>query len=103
MYLLFEWFKQLVHKITSNKKIVIIKRKGYNIVLPFNIYAQIIKNGYRLDLTLYKGKPSCVQINEQINGKLKYICTLKNKMNVKGFKDHNVCNFSYDNLILKDK
>lgn len=101
--MLIKLLKSLFVKFFKRKKLIIITRKGYNIVLPFKIYMQIINDGCRIDLTLYKGKPSCVQINKQVGKKLKYICTLKSLMNVKSFRDHNICNFSYNNIIVKDK
>ena len=79
----------------------IISRKDYKIVLPVDIYNVLKENKLSISATKYKGKTSCVQMFETINGKSKYKGTLKTYMNVKSFIDGNVCNFSRDNLIYK--
>ena len=38
-----------------------------------------------------------------VEGKSKYIGTLKTYMNVKSFKDGNVCNFNRNNLIYREE
>ena len=78
-------------------------RCGFDIRIPMNIAGELDAKGYCISLTKYKGKPSCVQLSKVINGKSTYIGTLKNYMNVESFKDGNICNFNYNNLIYKNK
>jgi len=80
-----------------------ITRKDYKITIPYSINAELKKEGISISATKYNGKPSCVQMFKVVDGKVKYIGTLKTYMNVKSFKDNNVCNFSRENLIYKEK
>lgn len=78
-------------------------RKGYEIILPVNIATELKENRLTLSATKYNNKPSCVQMFKVIEGKSKYIGTLKTYMNVKSFKDGNVCNFNRNNLIYREE
>lgn len=78
-------------------------RKGYEIILPVDIATELEENGLTLSATKYNDKPSCVQMFKVVEGKSKYIGTLKTYMNVKSFKDGNVCNFNRNNLIYREE
>lgn len=79
----------------------IIERNNYTIILPYSIKNELDRKGYLISAKMYKGKPSCIQMFKHADGKSIYAGTLKNYMNVKSFKDNNVCNFSKKNLIYK--
>lgn len=81
----------------------VIVRKDYQITIPYSIKVQLKNEDISISATKYNGNPSCVQMFKVIDGKPKYISTLKAYMNVKSFKDGNVCNFSRKNLIYKEK
>lgn len=81
----------------------VITRKDYKIILPYDIEKKLEEDNIFISATKYKGKPSCVQMFRIVNNKSKYVGTLKTFMNVKSFKDGNVCNFSHDNLIYKNE
>lgn len=78
---------------------IVITRRNQDIILPYDIEDKLKKENISISVTKYKGKPSCVQLSKVINGKSKYCGTLKAYMNVKEFKDGDVCNFSRNNLI----
>lgn len=78
---------------------VVIIRRNYEITLPIDIDNKLNEENISISLTKYNNKPSCVQLFKKVNNKSKYIGTLKSYMNVKSFKDGNICNFSRDNLI----
>ena len=80
----------------------IIERNNYTIILPYSIKNELDKKGYLISAKMYKGKPSCIQMFKRVDGKSVYAGTLKNYMNVKSFKDNNICNFSEENLIYKE-
>lgn len=79
----------------------VIIRRDYKIVIPTDIKTQLDNNKISISVTKHAGKTSCVQLFKTIEGKSKYMGTLKAYMNVKSFKDGDVCNFSRDNLIYK--
>lgn len=81
----------------------VYSRKGYEIILPVDIATELEENGLTLSATKYNNKPSCVQMFKVVEGKSKYIGTLKTYMNVKSFKDGNVCNFNRNNLIYREE
>lgn len=80
----------------------VYNRCGFDIRVPIDVAGELDAKGYCVSLTKYKGKPSCVQLSKVIDGKNKYIGTLKNYMNVESFKDRDVCNFNYNNLTFKN-
>ena len=104
------WFKSLFIKKKDNfsslkaseVKYVTIKRRKYDIIIPENCYNTLTSLGYTFSLTLFKGKPSSVQLFITKNKKQKYRGTLKDWLDVKAFKDGNVCNFKFDNVIKKE-
>lgn len=79
----------------------VYNRCGFDIRVPMDIAGELDAKGYCISLTKYKGQPSCVQLSKAVEGKSKYVGTLKNFMHVESFKDGNVCNFNYSNLIYK--
>ena len=81
----------------------VYQRCGFEIKVPMDIAGELDAKRYCISLTKYKGQPSCVQLSKVIDGKSTYIGTLKNFMNVQSFKDGNVCNFNYNNLIYKNE
>lgn len=82
---------------------IYLNRKDYRIIIPQDIALELKNEGISISATKYNGNPSCVQMFKVIDGKPKYISTLKAYMNIKSFKDGNVCNFSRKNLIYKEK
>ena len=91
----------------SNKKAmdnenIVLQYKDYSVILPKDVYMDLKSKNICINAVKYKGKPSCIQLNRSINGKTEYMGTLKNFMNVKSFKDKNVCNFDRNNLIYKE-
>lgn len=76
-----------------------ITRRDYDIILPKKVYKALLAEGIDISLVKSKGRPSCVQLTSYENGKQVYRGTLKSYMGVKKFKDKNVCNFKYNNLI----
>jgi len=74
-------------------------RCGCNVIVPIDVARELDNNHYCISVSKYKGKPSCVQMFKTIDGKCKYTGTLKAYMNVKNFKDGNVCNFDFTNII----
>jgi len=81
----------------------IIKRNTYTIILPHDIKEELDQKRYLISAKMYKGKPSCIQMFKHIDGNSMYIGTLKSYMNVKSFKDGNICNFSKENLIYNEE
>ena len=106
---LLSWFKSLFennkkcYSKASEAKYVTITRRGHDIIIPTETYDKLSSLKYTFSLTLYKGKPSSVQLLNTENGKQKYRGTLKDWLNVKSFKDGNVCNFKLDNIIEKEE
>lgn len=96
MFNIFKLFKR-----KTKEEYATLLKKDNVITLPFKVYNELVNNGYTISLKLNKGKPSCVQLNKHIDGKTKYIGTLKSYMGVKNFKDGNVCNFHKSNLIME--
>lgn len=81
----------------------VYSRKDYEIIVPKDIAMKLKEEALTISATKYNGKPSCVQMFKIVDGKAKYVGTLKTYMNVKSFKDNNVCNFSRENLIYREK
>ena len=81
----------------------VYSRKGYEIIVPQDIAMKLKEEALTLSATKYNDKPSCVQMFKVVEGKSKYIGTLKAYMNVKSFKDGNVCNFNRNNLIYREE
>lgn len=81
----------------------VYNRCGFEIKVPMDVAGELDAKGYCVSVTKYKGKPSCVQLSKVIDGKSTYVGTLKSFMNVESFKDGNVCNFNYNNLVIKNK
>ena len=79
----------------------VYSRKGYEIIVPQDIAAKFKEEALTVSATKYNNKPSCVQIFKTVEGKSKYVGTLKDYMNVESFKDGNVCNFNRNNLIYR--
>ena len=84
-------------------KYIIITRRDVAIRLPRKIYKELKAKGIDISLVKTKtnNKPSCVQLTSYLNGKQIYHGTLKAYMNVKKFKNGDVCDFHKNNLILK--
>ena len=80
----------------------IYTRCGFDIIVPQNIAKELDDENYCISVTKHNNKPSCVQLFKTILGKSTYCGTLKAYMKVKSFKDKNVCNFSYDNIVVKE-
>jgi len=102
---LLEFLYNLINKKDTDSTCYIsITRRGYDIVLDADVYESLTADKITISLVLASKtkKPCCVQLNKTVNGKQTYKGTLKSYLNVKGFKDGNICNFKYDNLILKD-
>lgn len=78
-----------------------IMRRDFKIILPKKVYKALLAKGIDISLVKSNGRPSCVQLTSYKDGKQIYRGTLKAYMGVKKFKDKNVCNFKYNNLILK--
>ena len=78
-----------------------IMRRDFKIILPKKVYKALLAKGIDISLVKSNGRPSCVQLTSYKDGKQIYRGTLKANMGVKKFKDKNVCNFKYNNLILK--
>ena len=68
-----------------------LNRRGYEVILPTNIYNQLQKKGYNVILTN--------QRSVQLMKDRKYMGTLKSFMGVTGFKNGNTCDFHVSNLI----
>ena len=106
---LLSWFKGLFKNSkkccskASEATYTTITRRGYDIIIPTNTYETLTSLKYTFNLTLYKKKPSSVQLFVTENGKQKYKGTLKDWLNVKSFKDGNVCNFKFENIIEKEE
>lgn len=83
------------------KRYTTIVRRDTKIVLPSSVYKTLKSQGIDISLVKSKGKPSCVQLTSYNGGKQIYHGTLKAYMNVKSFKDGNICNFRANNLIKK--
>lgn len=106
------WFKSLFNRKTectcdccnnSMSDCIKITRRNFNIIIPIEVYNELLKNNLNISLSLTKtGEPSSVQLHTTIEGKSKYVSTLKTFMNVKSFKDGNVCNFNKNNIIEKE-
>lgn len=98
---MFKWLFNLFKKNEKNVKeeLVEIVRRGFTITLPKKNYEFFTEHGYTFSLTLYKGKPSCVQLKAREGQKTVYRGTLKDWLEVKSFKDGNVCNFASDNIV----
>ena len=102
---LLSWFKSLFK---NNKKCcskaseaeyVTITRRGHDIIVP----KKVIDLGYSVTLTLYRGKPSSVQLWSIIDGKRKYSMSLKELLGVKSFVNGNPCDFRNENIIEKEE
>jgi len=106
---LLSWFKNLFKNSkkccseASEAKYTTITRRGYDIIIPTETYDKLLALNYTFGLTLYKGKPSSVQLSVTEDGKQKYKGTLKDWLNVKSFKDGNVCNFKLENIVEKEE
>lgn len=106
---LLSWFKSLFKNDkkccskASEAEYVTITRRGHDIIIPTKAYKTLIALKYTFNLTLYKKRPSSVQLFVTEDGKQKYRGTLKDWLNVKSFKDGNVCNFKFENIIEKEE
>lgn len=69
-------------------------RRGYDIVLPTDVYNKIEKKGYNVSLVINKYSGTV-----QLTKNNKYVGTLKNYMGVKSFKNGNPCDFHVSNLV----
>ena len=77
-----------------------LNRRGYEIVLPTDVYTEVKNYGCNIGLVLNTRKePSSVQLFKNN----KYMGTLKEVMGVKSFKDGNPCNFRISNVIEMDE
>lgn len=93
------WLKNLWNKLFGKKEsLTTIVRRGFEIILPIEIYNALAIEKVFISVVLYKGKPSCIQLCKNIEGKAVYVGTLKDYMKVKSFKDGNNCNFAYSNI-----
>lgn len=93
------WLKNLWNKLFGKKEsLTTIVRRGFEIILPIEIYNALNIEKISISVVLYKGKPSCIQLTKIIDGKAAYLGTLKDYMKVKSFKDGNNCNFAYSNI-----
>ena len=107
------WFKSFFNKkldtcsCCCNNKVdehVVLVRKNGTVVLPTTVYNAILSEGYNIGIVCKnkdgKKVPATVQLNKtNQEGKSIYCGTLKDYMNIKSFKDHNVCNFHLNNII----
>lgn len=105
---MFKWLKNLFKKQCKcncckikEPELITIGRRGFQITLEKEKYEFFKNNGYSLSITTYKGQPSCVQLKHRNKEAKKtvYVATLKEWLDVKSFKDGNVCNFDPKNLI----
>lgn len=71
-----------------------VNRRGYEIVMPTDVYNSITNDGYTIGLVM-KDDYKTVQLCD--HGK--YVCTLKNYMGAQGFKNGDSCDFHLSNLI----
>lgn len=78
-------------------------KSGFEIRIPLEVAQKLEDLGYSLSVSKYKGQVSCVHLYKMVNGTSVYAGTLKKFMNVKSFKDGNVCNFSHENIVVKEK
>lgn len=76
-----------------------ITRRDFDIVLPKKVYKELTAKGIDISLVKSKGRPSCVQLTSYVDGKQIYHGTLKAYMGFKKFKNNNVCDFRYNNLV----
>lgn len=81
----------------QREDVVVINRRGNDIILPTVTYNGLVKNNVNIILTKSNGKPTCVQLIH----KGKYVGTLKNAVGACGFKNGNVCDFAPSNLIFE--
>lgn len=102
---MFSWIKNLfVKKEESKEEYSVVLRRGYEIILPRSFYNMCEKNDYSLSIVFdKKNKPTSVQVTKIKDGSRTYVGTVKKMLNVKRFKDKNVCNFSKENLVEKEK
>ena len=109
---LLNWFKSLFNRSEcccnccnhhSVDDHVTIQRRNQDITIPLNIYKHLLGEGIRISVTFNKDKKSStVQLSKIVDGKQKYVGTLKKYMNVKSFKDGNVYNFHKNNIVVKE-
>jgi len=72
----------------------VLNRRGYDVVIPTDVYNQIEKKGYNVSLVISKNYGTV-----QLTKNNKYIGTLKNYMGVKSFKNGNPCDFHVSNIV----
>lgn len=76
-----------------------LNRRGYEVVLPTDVYNELREQGYCVNLILGKNHTSEPYKSVQLVRDGKYCGTLKTAMGVKGFKNGNACDFRISNLI----
>lgn len=103
---MFKWltnlFKKEVEVVDEPVELIIFNRRGFKITMDKKTYNRMRELGYTFHLALNKGKPSCVHLKYRDKNlkKTYYVSSLKEWLDVKNFKDGNVCNFNPDNLEL---
>ena len=101
---MFSWVKNLFCKKEEPKEEyhVIVKR-GHEIILPKQFYDMCKENKYNLGIIYDKcNKPTSIQVTCIRDGERIYVGTVKRMLNVAKFKDKNVCNFSKENIVVKE-
>ena len=71
-----------------------INRRGYEVVLPTDVYETLTNKGYSISLGIC-GQSGTVQLTKD----RKYAGSLKKYMGVTSFKNGNPCDFHVSNLI----
>lgn len=100
------WFKSLFIALHGNNleyNVTVFKRKGYDIFMPESVATRLQDLNYRIDLVLYKNKPSSLQVSVLENSRYRYLGTFKKVFGIEGFIDGDICNCRTDNLIFKDE
>lgn len=99
------WFKNLFkEKETPQEKYVIIVRRGYDVILPRDFYDMCKEKGYSITIVFTKNnKPTSVQVHCFKDGERNYIGSVKKMLGVAKFKNKNVCDYTKENIIRKEK
>lgn len=83
------------------KGLVTEVHSGFKIKMTEALSKRLKKEDLHLSVVKSGGKPTSVQMMRRVDGKLVYAGTLKQLLEVKKFKNGNVCDFTPSNLIFK--
>lgn len=91
-------------KEVSKEEYVIIVRRGYDVILPRDFYDMCKEKGYSITIVFTKNnKPTSVQVHCFKDGERNYIGSVKKMLGVAKFKNKNVCDYTKENIIRKEK